>query len=110
MPVESFEPSEVAERLKTTEPPLLLDVREPDEFAYARIEGARNVPLRQLPERLAEIKSWKDREIVVVCHHGMRSARAAAFLVQAGFSRVFNLTGGMDRWSLEVDTSVRRYG
>jgi rhodanese-related sulfurtransferase len=86
-----------------------LDVREPDEIAYASIDGARSIPLRELPGRIIELGLFKDREVVVYCHHGIRSQRAAQFLVQAGFSRVFNLTGGIDRWSLEVDSNVRRY-
>jgi len=107
--VESLDPLEVAQRLAASTPPVLLDVREPDEYAHASIDGARNVPLRELPGRLIELGLFKDREVVVYCHHGMRSQRAAQVLTQAGFSRVFNLTGGIDRWSLEVDFKVRRY-
>jgi rhodanese-related sulfurtransferase len=109
MPVESLEPREVARRLDASAPPVLLDVREPDEFATAWIDGARHVPLRELPARLLELELYKDRDLVVYCHHGIRSQRAAQVLVQAGFSRVYNLTGGIDRWSLEVDSKVRRY-
>ena len=99
----------MAQRLEASEPPVLLDVREPDEFAHCSIDGARNVPLRQLPMALEHLQAWKDREVVVYCHHGMRSLRAVQFLNQAGFSRVLNLTGGIDRWSLEVDPRVERY-
>jgi len=107
--VESLDPLEVAQRLTASTPPVLLDVREPDEFVYASIDGARNVPLREIPGRLIELALFKDREVVVYCHHGMRSQRAAQFLTQEGFSRVYNLNGGIDRWSLEVDSKVRRY-
>lgn len=104
-----IQPTELAQRLKKPGAPLLLDVREPDEFAFASIDGAKHIPLRDLPGRLGELEFWRDREVVVMCHHGMRSMRAAQFLQQSGFGHVANLTGGIDRWSLEVDPEVRRY-
>jgi molybdopterin/thiamine biosynthesis adenylyltransferase/rhodanese-related sulfurtransferase len=86
---------------------LLLDVREPHEFTLAAIDGARLVPLRQLPQQLASL----DREatIVVQCHHGGRSAQAVQFLRQQGFPGATNLTGGIDAWSARVDPAVPRY-
>ena len=88
---------------------LLLDVREPEEFAVARIEGARLVPLAELEARLGELETWRGRRVVVSCHHGMRSARGAQILREHGFGRVENLAGGIDAWSLTVDPSVPRY-
>jgi adenylyltransferase/sulfurtransferase len=88
---------------------LLLDVREPEEFATARIEGARLVPLGELEARLGELDAWRERRVVVTCHLGMRSARAAQILRQHGFGRVENLAGGIEAWSLTVDPSVPRY-
>ena len=88
---------------------LLLDVREPEESMRARIEGSKLIPLGELEDRLAEIRDWKERPIVVHCHHGGRSAKACQLLDDAGFIRVTNLTGGIDAWSLTVDADVTRY-
>ena len=89
------------------EPPLLLDVREPWEHEKARIEGARLVPMRELPARLDEIA--KDRHVVAVCHHGGRSLQVAMFLEKNGYDKVHNLAGGVDAWSRTVDPAVPLY-
>jgi molybdopterin/thiamine biosynthesis adenylyltransferase/rhodanese-related sulfurtransferase len=86
---------------------LVLDVREPWEVAVAPFEGAVALPMQQVPVRHGELP--RDREIVVLCHHGQRSAMVAEYLRSAGFPRVLNLTGGIDRWSVEVDPGVPRY-
>ena len=88
---------------------LLLDVREPGEVETARIEGAVPIPLGELEARLGELEAWRDRLVVVHCHHGVRSARACRTLSGAGFERVENLSGGIEAWSLTVDPSVPRY-
>jgi len=88
---------------------LLLDVREPDEFKRARIEGSVLIPLGELEDRLAEIREWKERPVVVHCHHGGRSAKACKVLGNAGFIRVSNLAGGIEAWSLTVDPEISRY-
>ena len=88
---------------------LLLDVRESDEFMRARIEGSTLIPLGELEDRLAEIREWKQRPVVVHCHHGGRSAKACKLLSDAGFIRVTNLTGGIEAWSLTVDADISRY-
>lgn len=85
----------------------LLDVREPHEFRYAQIAGSVLAPLNQLPARSSELD--KDQEIIVICHHGMRSQQAAHYLDHAGFSQVTNLVGGIDAWSCQCDGSVPRY-
>lgn len=99
-------PRELVELLGAQTPPYLLDVREPAENAVARIEGSHLIPLRTLPAAVADVP--RDREVVVYCHHGTRSARAVDFLRAHGVP-ARNLTGGIDRWSVEVDPSVRRY-
>jgi len=88
---------------------LLLDVREPEEFMRSRIEGSTLIPLGELDERLAEIREWKDRPVVVHCHHGGRGVKACRMLSAAGFIRVANLAGGIEAWSLTVDADVPRY-
>jgi adenylyltransferase/sulfurtransferase len=102
-------PSELAENLRAERPPRLLDVREPEEHAIAALPGATLIPLGDLQGRVDELEAWRDDEVVVYCHHGVRSAYAIGFLGSIGFSRLHNLTGGIDRWSLEVDASVPRY-
>ena len=86
---------------------LLIDVREPLEAEIAHIEGARLIPLRELPGRLAELPGHG--EIVTLCHHGPRSLKAREILKGAGFSSVRSLAGGIDAWSQEVDDTVPRY-
>jgi rhodanese-related sulfurtransferase len=91
--------------------PLLLDVREPWEFAVAtiRMDGARtlNLPMNELPGRLAELNPAQPT--LCICHHGARSAQVVAFLERAGFESVYNLAGGIDAWSTRVDPGVPRY-
>ena len=85
----------------------LLDVREPAEWQTAQVAGALHIPMRTVPGRLDELDpahTW-----VVMCHGGVRSLRVAEFLAASGYARVFNLTGGIDAWSLEIDSSVPRY-
>lgn len=93
--------------LMTDGEPVLLDVREPAEWRIARLPGARLVPLSELAAAVSELDP--SAETVVYCHHGTRSAYAAAHLRSLGFSRVRNLLGGIDRWSVEVDPSTPRY-
>jgi adenylyltransferase/sulfurtransferase len=88
---------------------LLVDVREPDEVKTASIDGTVRIPLGSLDARLDELAAWRTRPVVVHCHHGGRSAKACARLVAAGFTRVANLAGGIDAWSLTVDPDVPRY-
>jgi molybdopterin/thiamine biosynthesis adenylyltransferase/rhodanese-related sulfurtransferase len=85
---------------------LLLDVREPAEFEQARIEGARLVPLGELPGRLAELEDWRAGTVVVHCRSGARSAKACRVLAEHGFGDVWNLAGGIRAWSLTVDPRV----
>ncbi|HYR34119.1 MAG TPA: rhodanese-like domain-containing protein [Burkholderiales bacterium] len=89
------------------ERPVLLDVREPWEYEKARIEGARLVPMSEVPGRLAELD--QDREVVAICHHGGRSAQVAMLLEKAGYTKVHNLLGGVDAWSRTVDPTVPLY-
>ena len=86
---------------------MLLDCREPHEYDTAAIDGATLVPLGEIPGRVGELP--RDQPIVVHCHHGARSLRAAEFLNQQGFENVKSLAGGIDEWSLEVDPEVPRY-
>jgi molybdopterin/thiamine biosynthesis adenylyltransferase/rhodanese-related sulfurtransferase len=93
--------------LASAQPPFLLDVREPSEFAVAQLPGAKLIPMNTVPERLAEIP--RDVPVLVHCHHGGRSMRVTQFLRSKGYARVANVQGGIDAWSLKVDPKVRRY-
>jgi molybdopterin/thiamine biosynthesis adenylyltransferase/rhodanese-related sulfurtransferase len=86
---------------------IVVDVREPWELTAAPFDGAIAVPMSEIPARHGEFP--RDRDVVVLCHHGQRSAMVAEYLRAAGFPRVLNLTGGIERWSIEVDPSVPRY-
>jgi rhodanese-related sulfurtransferase len=86
---------------------LILDVREPFEIALAPFPGATHIPMGDIPSRLSELDP--DRETVVVCHHGVRSAQVAMYLARMGFERVLNLAGGIDAWSEDADPSTPRY-
>ncbi|HET7088908.1 MAG TPA: rhodanese-like domain-containing protein [Anaerolineae bacterium] len=98
---------ELAQRLKNGDAPAVIDVREPIEYAYARIEGAHLKPLDEIMQWSQELDP--DREYVMVCHVGERSAFAALILRRMGFERVRNLIGGIDAWSVHVDPGVPRY-
>jgi rhodanese-related sulfurtransferase len=94
-------------KLQSNDDLFLLDVREPHEFQYAHISNSMLIPLNQLPQRVAELHL--DDEIVVICHHGMRSQQAANYLAHCGFSNVSNLVGGVDAWASTCDSSMPRY-
>lgn len=89
------------------EPPLLLDVREPWEVALCALPGSVPVPMRAVPARIPEFDP--ERDVVVICHHGARSAQVAYFLERHGFSSVFNLLGGVDAWARTVDPAFPLY-
>ena len=88
---------------------LVLDVREREEVAKARLEGTTGVPLPELLERLGELEAWKNQKVVVLCHLGGRGETAARMLIDHGFGSVENLDGGIEAWSLTVDSGVPRY-
>lgn len=102
-------PGELAAKLNSSSPPRLLDVRQPEEHAFVALPDSRLIPLGELLSRVDEIDDWRDDEIVVYCHHGIRSAQAVAQLRALGFSTVHNLSGGIDRWTSDVDSSLPRY-
>ena len=97
--------SEYLERCDT--PPLLLDVRQPWEFDVCRIEGSQLIPMGQLPRKLTELDP--EQETVVICHHGIRSRSVGRYLEQQGFSKVINLSGGVDQWAKQVDNTMPTY-
>ena len=87
--------------------PLLLDVREPWEYGLCRIADSQSMPLNDLPQHCNELP--RERDVVVICHHGVRSQHAAHFLEDAGFPRLYNLHGGIAAWAAQVDPAMPRY-
>jgi rhodanese-related sulfurtransferase len=87
--------------------PLLLDVREPWEFDTCHIEGSSNMPMAQVPQRIDELRA--QQEIIVICHHGIRSQQVIRFLQQYGLDNLVNLDGGVDAWAREVDRDMPVY-
>ena len=101
--VRQLSPNEVHARLKTDPAPLLLDVREPEEYTgeLGHIPGSQLIPLKELSQRVSELNAYRDMPIIVVCRAGVRSTTAAAMLTGMGFSQVSNLKGGMLDWNDE---------
>ena len=89
------------------EPPYVVDVREPWEFEHCRIEDSCSLPFRLLPLAIAELP--RERDFVLVCHHGVRSVHAGAWLRSAGFTRVHILRGGIAAWAEQIEPSMKRY-
>jgi rhodanese-related sulfurtransferase len=88
---------------------LLLDCREPEEYALVHIEGALLLPMSELRERVGELEPHRQRKIVVHCHHGGRSQQVTHWLRRQNFPHVQNMTGGIDAWSQLVDPDLPRY-
>ena len=107
MTVKQLSVNDLQKKIARNENIFLLDVREPNEFQYAYIANSTLIPLNQIPNRLTEL-DFK-QEIIVLCHHGMRSQHAANYLIQSGFENVSNLIGGIDAWSCNCDHSIPRY-
>jgi rhodanese-related sulfurtransferase len=92
---------------QTGEPLTILDVREPWEIDLCAIDGSLTIPLGSLPKRASELP--EEGRIVVVCHHGMRSAQATAWLRHNGFPGATNLHGGIDAWARRIDPTMKVY-
>ena len=100
-------PAELRQRLDAGDELVVIDVRETAEWEIGRIDGARHLPMGRVQAEVGSLDPAA--ETVVYCHHGARSASVAGWLRRAGFANVHNLAGGIDRWSTDVDPSVRRY-
>jgi rhodanese-related sulfurtransferase len=108
-PATEITAADACARFSEAAPPLLLDCREPEEHAIAKIAGAVLIPMQEIPQRLAELEPWRDMPIVVHCHHGVRSLRVTKFLRDKGFAQAQSMKGGIEAWSVEVDPTVPRY-
>jgi rhodanese-related sulfurtransferase len=99
---------EVKAKLSAQEDFTLLDVREPWEFETSKIEGARLMPMGDVPTRAHQELGPEDH-VVVLCHHGVRSMNVTAWLRQQGFDKAQSMRGGIDAWSRQIDASVPMY-
>ena len=107
LPFKQVSPTEIKQRLDAGERLRIIDIREHDEYETAHVDAAELLPM-------SEIQSWwqdlpRDEELVIMCHHGSRSAQVCMALTRAGFEHLVNLEGGIDAWSREVDPNVPRY-
>lgn len=98
---------ELAQWRASGKPFVLLDVREPYEIQTACVPDSTHIPMRQIPARAGELD--RSADIAVLCHHGGRSERVAAFLSSQGFPHVYNIEGGIDAYARRVDATVPRY-
>jgi rhodanese-related sulfurtransferase len=103
-------PVEVQKRIDAGEKLFLIDVREPHEFATAKIEGAVLIPMRQIPGELQTLETRADEgPLMVFCHHGVRSLNVVNWLRNQGVEACQSISGGIDLWSATVDPSIPRY-
>ena len=98
---------ELAVRLRQEDGVVVLDVRDPWEVELCNIAPSLHIPLSNLPSAVAALP--KDRDIAVLCHHGVRSAYAAHWLRSQGFDRAINLAGGIDAWARRIDPTMKVY-
>ena len=105
--IKEMSPAEFVARRDQGETPVLLDVREDWELGIARIDGAVHIPMGDIPARLGELAP--ERELVVLCRSGGRSAQVARYLERQGFSSVWNLAGGILAWAQQVDPTLTPY-
>ncbi len=100
-------PAEIKRRRDAAERLRIIDVRERDEYRVAHMAEAQLMPMSEIRSRWQDLP--RDEELVIMCHHGIRSAQVCAALTQAGFNRLTNMDGGIDAWAACVDPSVPRY-
>ena len=100
-------PQQLQDKLSASSDILLLDVREPEEAALCRLPNSILIPMNELSMRQNELPDGK--EIIVYCHHGIRSQYCALYLADAGFEQTANLKGGIDAWAREIDPAIPRY-
>lgn len=100
--------AELKKHLEQANPaPLLLDVREPWEYQRVHFPNSDLIPMRQIPMALSKLD--QQQEIVVICHHGIRSRQVAMFMENYGFKNIINLHGGIDAWAREIDSTMALY-
>jgi rhodanese-related sulfurtransferase len=109
---ESYEISPLDAKAALDQPgnAVLIDVREPEEFAVSHLENSCLIPMRNIPAELQKLDEWAETQnLLVLCHHGVRSLQVVAWLREKGIDGCYSIAGGIDRWSREVDPSVPQY-
>ena len=102
-------PRDVARKLEAGEKFILVDCRRPDELEIASLPWHEHVPLQELSSQLEKLAPYEDDEVIVYCHHGVRSLNFVAILREAGFENAWSMAGGIDRWSQQIDDSIPTY-
>ncbi len=108
----SFEvsPQQAKDRLARDEHSILVDVREPGEFAISKIPGSRLIPMQYVPTQLSQLREWAaESDLLVLCHHGVRSLQVVNWLRQQAIPNCYSVAGGIDGWSHDVDPQIPRY-
>ena len=103
-------PQQVKQRLASGEKLFLIDVREPSEHQTASIKDTQLIPMRTVPANLQQLEAMSDEApLIVFCHHGVRSLQVVQWLREQGIENCQSMSGGIDRWSYEIDSTVPRY-
>jgi len=103
-------PQQAQARLIADPPSLLIDVREPEEFAIVHIDGSQLVPMQSVPAEWQRLEGLaEENDLLILCHHGVRSLHVVSWLRERGLENCFSVTGGIDRWSREIDPALPRY-
>jgi rhodanese-related sulfurtransferase len=101
--------AQVKARLDAGDKFVFLDCREPNEYQTVSIAAATLLPMSEIQNRVSELESHRESDIVIHCHHGGRSLRVANWLRQQGYSKAQSMSGGIDQWAVEVDPRLPRY-
>ena len=104
-------PSKLNDWMNKMDPSLLqiIDCREPDEWEICRIEGSQLIPLSTFAESINQFKDSKSMTFVIYCHHGIRSLHATNHMKSKGFQNTYSLSGGIEKWSCDIDPTILRY-
>lgn len=103
-------PQDASALLRQSGQAVLIDVREPEEFSLSCVDGARLIPMQSIPAELQKLEGLADdATLLILCHHGVRSLQVASWLRARGIENCYSISGGIDRWSREVDPSIPRY-
>jgi len=109
-PVTEITPAKAHARLNDSNKTLLIDVLQPEEFALAHLAFGELIPMSLIRRELARLKKLAtEHDLLVLCHHGVRSLLVVSWLREQGLENCYSVAGGIDRWSLEVDRNIRRY-
>jgi rhodanese-related sulfurtransferase len=108
--VTEISPAEAKNRLNDSNKTVLIDVREAEECALAHLESAEYIPMSSVPAALQRLQTLAESaDLLVLCHHGVRSLQVVAWLRQCGLKNCCSVAGGIDRWSREIDPAIPRY-